>query len=527
MDRLPHEIILEITSHLIVDGDDHKCIPVCPCITPLNNLLQCSRVLSQILRPLLYAHDAIYAGRAIFHGARTGAMDLINYSLSFGGDVNRKSPLQLPGYRETAFSAPLHVAVNEGRLDMVKHLFSHGANLDLGGWNICECQHNDLPYCPAPPWTALHLAVCRNHTDIAEYLVNHGARLITSREPSNPQNGRRRVLQMGRGVHVLDQAAQHANLRMCRFILDHHSDDLKLDEYPAGALRSLHRATRITDDEERLEVMRMLLDHGSRLRPMGEGSHLRKYFLNLPFDDAFISWVQRYDDGRNLGTIHPPGTSSPNTQLLAFLRYMSADGRPYLTPLRERVLEIWLDRGPGRLDGGWAMLYEALGAFGAAAPDPDVVRRWVLRELREPRLQLATADAMGVAGALRFMGKLGVPVSALEPLDELLLVASGSGMAAECAWLVEQGAALTAVDREGRTPLHIAAREGEPEVVRVLVELGADLRSLDGMGRTAREVVAGFYTRQVFALLDAAAVRGEGGVVGGPEEKMERCVVAA
>ena len=42
----------------------------------------------------------------------------------------------------------------------------------------------------------------------------------------------------------------------------------------------------------------------------------------------------------------------PYTQLLAFLRYFAEGGRPYLGPLRERVLELWMDQGAGE-DGFW------------------------------------------------------------------------------------------------------------------------------------------------------------------------------
>lgn len=50
MNCLPLEIILEIVSHLQVDGD-HKCAQLCPYITQLKNLVATSRTLAHIVTP--------------------------------------------------------------------------------------------------------------------------------------------------------------------------------------------------------------------------------------------------------------------------------------------------------------------------------------------------------------------------------------------------------------------------------------------------------------------------------------------
>lgn len=120
--------------------------------------------------------------RALLHGAYRGSIQTISYSLSLGADVNRKAPLRLPGYKRTAVGAALHVAVNEGRPAVARYLVERGAHLNLVCMDVCECQHGDYPYWPAPPWTALHLVLCRNYVDIAEYLVSRGAHFVLSRE---------------------------------------------------------------------------------------------------------------------------------------------------------------------------------------------------------------------------------------------------------------------------------------------------------------------------------------------------------
>lgn len=516
MERLPPEIILEIVSHLVVEGE-HKCAQACPYVSHLRNLAAASRRLAQIVTPFLYSHDAIYAGRAVLHGARLGSVRTIAHSLSLGGDVNRKSQLRLPGYKRTAMGTALHVAVREGHLAVVGYLLDHDAHPNLVAMDVCECQHGDHPYWPAPPWTALHLAMCAGHIDVAKLLVSRGAHLVLSREYLGTEvdevsfmRGNVLVRRASRGVHLLDEVARRRSLRMFRFLLARHSDSLVFHEYPVSALTPLHRVARITDDPADLEMMRTLLDRGARLQP--EGHRVRKAAGPLPFDRGFIAWVKSFEEARRGGR-HVPGRH-PYTQLLAFLRYFAEGGRPYLGPLRERVLELWMDRGPGRMDSGWSLLYQAFGVFDAAEPRPELVRRWVLESIRDPKLE--AIGPMSVADVLRFMPKLGFDETLLHPVDELLLEAAGLGMAEECAYFVAHGARVGARDGDGRTALHLAARIGAVETVRLLLGVGADVEARDGVGDTAEGVARRYGRPGVVALL-----RGEGRRVGRIERRQD------
>ena len=64
-----------------------------------------------------------------------------------------------------------------------------------------------------------------------------------------------------------------------------------------------------------------------------------------------------------------------------------------------------------------------------------------------------------------------------------------------------------APDDQGRTPVHLAALEGRPEVMAALAEAGADPDALDGKGRTPLHLVAYFGTdpETVTALVRAGA----------------------
>jgi ankyrin repeat protein len=50
--------------------------------------------------------------------------------------------------------------------------------------------------------------------------------------------------------------------------------------------------------------------------------------------------------------------------------------------------------------------------------------------------------------------------------------------------LIERGADVTAQNRDGQTPLHLASRMGQVDVVRMLIERGADPDSPEQDGET-------------------------------------------
>lgn len=519
MDRLPPEIIFEIVSHLQVEGD-HQCDYPCTYITQLKHLAETSRTLFNIVTPFLYAHDAVYAGRAILHGAHRGSIRTIAHSLSLGGDVNRKTSLRLPGYSKAAVGTPLHVAASEGQLAVVKYLVENGAYLNLSCMNVCECQHGDHPYSPSPPWSALHIALCGNDVEIAEYLVAQGANFIISREfpgtevdEMNFMRDNMLVRRFSRGVHILELVAKMSSVRMFRFLLAHYKEKLVFNEYRVNSITPLHYVARITDDEASLEIMRTLLDLGAKLKPDMRRNRNGKTPGPLPFDRAFIAWVESFEDAQR-GRIRT-GVRHPYAQLLSFLRYFSEGDRAYLAPLRERVLELWMDRGPGRLDSGWSLLYQAFGVFDAEEPKPELIRQWVLHSIRNPKLE--ATGPMTIADVLRFIPKLGFSEALLQPMDELLLEAACLGMAEECGWFVEHGARIGARDTEGRTALHLAARAGSVEAVRVLVGCGADWGVRDGRGDTAVDTARRFGRKEVLGLWS-----GEEAVGGGNGVRVER-----
>jgi uncharacterized protein len=58
--------------------------------------------------------------------------------------------------------------------------------------------------------------------------------------------------------------------------------------------------------------------------------------------------------------------------------------------------------------------------------------------------------------------------------------------------LLSEGADLSTVDDEGKTPLMLAAKTGAPEIVELLLRSGADPTAEDKLGYTA-EMLANWY----------------------------------
>jgi ankyrin repeat protein len=67
--------------------------------------------------------------------------------------------------------------------------------------------------------------------------------------------------------------------------------------------------------------------------------------------------------------------------------------------------------------------------------------------------------------------------------------------------LLEHGAHINALNRNGRTALYMASRDGALEVVRLLLKHGADVDVKDNDGKTALQVAANRGYDEVVELL--------------------------
>lgn len=74
--------------------------------------------------------------------------------------------------------------------------------------------------------------------------------------------------------------------------------------------------------------------------------------------------------------------------------------------------------------------------------------------------------------------------------------------------LISKGADVNARDNENWTPLHAAAREDSPEVVKLLLDSGADINAINGRGETPITLAVASIKRSGTGVLQLLRERG-------------------
>ncbi len=193
-----------------------------------------------------------------------GNVELINSLLAAGADPDLKN--KAGGTPLTYAASHENFAVHLSRYDLIiQSLVQHGATINLFGAIALDDQERAAMLLDAHPEllndqsnhfsrTPLHVAVIRSRTGIVEMLLARGA---------NPN------LQDQNGMNASGQTPLHhavKNPAIVKLLLEHGADVNKTDEY---GRQPLHRATRLATPE----VVSLLLQHGAdATRPITDGS---------------------------------------------------------------------------------------------------------------------------------------------------------------------------------------------------------------------------------------------------------------
>ncbi len=331
----------------------------------------------------------------------------------------------------TGTEPPLLTAARTGRPGPLKALIAKGAKVDAG----------DL--------TALMAAAAEGHADAVSLLLASGADV-------------RRKLKSGFGA--LHFASRNGRLDAVRVLLKAGADPKEAIESPSGGRGAVRKGTGpllLAVENGHFELALALVDAGA------DPNDVRAGFSPL----HALSWVRKphrgdEEDGQ------PPPDGSGRIDSLAFVRELVKRGADVNLALKKG------DPSNGKLSavGATPLLYAARRA------DLPLIK--VLAELGADPLRTNADGSTPLMVAAGF-GTLQTPQEAgtEEEVQETL------------AWLLEKGADINAVDRDGETAMHGAAYKNFPGAVRFLAARGAKIEvwnKKNRQGRTPIMIAEGF-----------------------------------
>ena len=319
-------------------------------------------------------------------------------------------------------STPLHLASQEGHLDIVRFLIEHDANM--------AAQDQD-------GWTPLHVVSQSDHLDVARFLVEHVAnaeaqdrcgrtplhlasqrgRLDVAR--SFVENGANAEAQDWRGRTPLHLASQRGRLGVARFLVEHGANTEAQDQCGSTPLH-------LASQGGRLGVTQFLIEHSANAEAQDQPGqtplHLASEWGRLDVARFLV------EHGAN----------------------MEAQNQHGWTPLH-------LASQRGHLDVAQFFVEHGVNA--------EVQDRYGWTPLH-------LASEEGRLDVARFLVEHGANVEAQDQYQSTPLhLASQRGRVNVALFLVERGANAEAQNQHGFTPLHLASQMGHLDVARFLDEL--------------------------------------------------------
>jgi len=393
------------------------------------------------------------------------------------GDVNAQG-----GKRVT----PLHAALDKGHLSVAELLVECDADMgSRDSWSR----------------TPLHTASHRGYTDTVSLLINRGADLDVENDRQETalylasKKGRQEVARLllkykadtnrpdVHGWTPLHVASREGHDHVVLLLLNHGVDANHLDSHGSA---SLHVASR----EGRIKIVRLLLDH--RADANQSDSH-GSTSLHIASREGRSDIVQLLLD-RGANSDHPDSGG------LTPLHVASQRGR-------KEIVELLLERGTDANhsdDVGWTPLHlaswESHNDVARSLPNGFLNINSEPWESDTSLHSVSSSDRIMVITALLEHGRANVDAQNMywwTPLH----VASRGGNLEIVQRLLEGSADVNAQAMDGSTPLHVAAFNGDLDVVELLLKNGGDPHTLNEEGDTPFQVASRKKFEQVARLL--------------------------
>ena len=445
--------------------------PSAPEGTPLHYAAVCG--LQVIAKSLVVEHGHVdsrdfYDDLTPLHVASSyGYIEVVRILVEQGADMTAQDNHQ---------RTPLHAASGEGRVDVARFLVEHGADataLDMQGW---------IP---------LHWASLCGHVEVARFFIEHGVDPTTrgydGRTPLHwastagsldvvrflIEHGADVTARASDGRTSLHVASEEGNVKVARFLLEHGAD-ATVGAYNGGT--PLH----LVASYGYMEIARILTEYGADVSAQGQDGqrplHTAASYGNLEISRLLVEHGADVKAPNNVGwTPLHNASSCGSVQVARFLVEHGADA----TAQDNNGWTPW-DEATRR---GHVEFVHFLIEIGAHATDEDDNNR------TQSDVE-AEEEEVIEAGHIPIEQDTGATIQADNGWSPLH-VAAEQGNVEVVRILVEHGMDVTAKADNGWTPLHVATEQGNVEVVRFLVERGADPRVPGNDGLTSLHLAAG------------------------------------
>jgi len=404
--------------------------------------------------------------KALIAAAAKGDLDGVKRLLAEGADVNT---------REHRFTCtPLMLAFQEGHAEVVKALLEAGADVHAK----TDAGHTAFDLANRGRESIGQIEICRvlaeREPDTKERKGYLNMALVVA--TAFPEVGLEIVKELlGKGACPNDMTDGNLNTPLMKAASTGQTAVVKELVQKGANVDATHvsgyTALMFAAENGHLDVVRVLLEMGANVRAASEDSRRFWYFVDNP-GKTFLS-------GRESETALDKARRNNHSQIVELLEAYQAKKRTAPKP----VAALPKNRHPGSVPQ-------------AAPKDPK-------------ERELVAACTTGQLDKAKTLLANGVSVTCRDPEFEAtpLHWASFKGHKAVVALLLEKGADINALNKDGRTPFMMAAGFGQQDVVELLLKKGAETAFKDKNGKTALDYASGRGHKAVAKLLQGGKRR--------------------